>query len=175
MQRFNHIHYDKEKKTLDVGAGVIWKDVYEYLEQFASDASDHAPGVVGGDPLVGVSGWLLGGGYSLLTNRFGLGMDNVIGFRVLLPGLKGVCKVSGDSEENPEIFKALKVRSPYHDMIRAYVCLTGKGGGHNFGIITQFTLQVHDRAKRVGFLYWYSRLSLIVVDTDRPHPIGKIP
>ncbi|KAJ7895819.1 hypothetical protein B0H13DRAFT_2338686 [Mycena leptocephala] len=48
MKQFNHIKYDKEKKTLDVGAGVIWRDVYKYLELFASDVSDHAPGVVGG-------------------------------------------------------------------------------------------------------------------------------
>ena len=124
MQRFNYIDYDKENETLDIGAGLIWKDVYEYLERFASDDSDRAPGVVGGDPLVGVSGWLLGGGYSLLTNRFGLGIDNVVGFRVLLPGAKAVCNVSGDSEENPEIFKALKVRSPYHNMI---ACLSSFG------------------------------------------------
>ncbi|KAM6496653.1 hypothetical protein JOM56_007126 [Amanita muscaria] len=130
MKQFDHIKYDKEKKTLDVGAGVIWKDVYEYLEPFASDASDHAPGVVGGDPLVGVSGWLLGGGFSLQTNKFGLGIDNLIGFQVLLPGAQAVCNVS--REENPEIFKALK------------------GGGHNFGIITQFTMRVHDYAKRTA-------------------------
>jgi FAD/FMN-containing dehydrogenase len=109
MTHFNQIEYDKEKKTLDVGAGVIWKDVYNYLEPFASD---HAPGVVGGDPLVGVSGWLLGGGYSIQTNSFGLGIDNIVGFRVLLPD-KAVCNVS--REENPEIFKALKVRSLYHN------------------------------------------------------------
>jgi FAD/FMN-containing dehydrogenase len=115
LQRFNNIDYDKEKKTLDVGAGVIWKDVYEYLETFASDSSDHAPGVVGGDPLVGVSGWLLGGGYSLLTNRFGLGIDNVIRFRVVLPAGKGVCNVSSDPKEHPDLFKALKVRSPDHN------------------------------------------------------------
>ncbi|KIJ94572.1 hypothetical protein K443DRAFT_125166 [Laccaria amethystina LaAM-08-1] len=131
LQRFNHIAYDKEKKTLDVGAGVIWKDVYEYLETFVSDSSDHAPGVVGGDPLVGVSGWLLGGGYSLLTNRFGLGIDNVIRFRILLPDGKGVCNISSDTKGHLDLFKALK------------------GGGHNFGIITQFTLRVHDRAKRL--------------------------
>ncbi|KAF8187899.1 hypothetical protein K438DRAFT_1722721 [Mycena galopus ATCC 62051] len=124
MKRFNYMNYDKEKKTLDVGAGVIWKDVYDYLKPFASDL---APGVVGGDPLVGVSGWLLGGGYSLLTNRFGLGIDNIIRFRGILPS-KGVCNIS--CEENPEIFTALK------------------GGGHNFGIITQFTLRVHHYSKR---------------------------
>ncbi|KXN88054.1 Bifunctional solanapyrone synthase [Leucoagaricus sp. SymC.cos] len=125
MRKFDHIAYNKEKKTLDVGAGVLWRDVYKYLEQFQAD---RAPGVVGGDPLVGVSGWILGGGYSLQTNRFGLGIDNIVGFRVLLPGAKSACNVS--QEENPELFKALK------------------GGGHNFGIITQFTLRVHDHAPR---------------------------
>ena len=92
--------------TLDVGAGVIWGEVYKYLEP------GPALGVVGGDPLIGVSGWLLGGGYSLLTNRFGLGIDNIIGFRVVLPN-KGIC--NANDEENPEIFKALKVRSLYRD------------------------------------------------------------
>jgi len=89
--------------------GVTWKDVYDYLKLFDSDP---APGVVGGDPLVGVSGWLLGGGYSLLTNRFGLGADNVIEFRGILPS-KGICNIN--HKETPEIFMALKVRLVYHD------------------------------------------------------------
>jgi len=102
MKQFNCIRLDKEKKALDVGAGLIWKDVYDYLSSFRT------LGVVGGDPRVGVSGWLLGGGYSLLTNRFGLGIDNIIGFRVVLPG-KGICNVTS------KVFKALKVGSLYHD------------------------------------------------------------
>jgi len=104
MKRFNNITYNDVKKTLDVGAGVIWKDVYSYL-------GNHSVGVVGGDPLVGVSGWLLGGGYSLLTNMFGLGSDNILGFRAVVPS-KGICNLNAD--ENPEIFMALKVRSLYH-------------------------------------------------------------
>jgi FAD/FMN-containing dehydrogenase len=106
MKKFNCIHYNEQEKTLDVGAGLIWRQVYDYMNRFP------ALGVVGGDPLVGVSGWLLGGGYSLLTNRFGLGIDNVVGFRVIVPS-KGICTIS--HKENPEIFKALKVRSLYHD------------------------------------------------------------
>jgi len=111
MKQFNNIEYDEEKKTLDVGGGVTWGDVYTYLQSWASD---YALGAVGGDPATGVSGWLLGGGYSVLTNRFGLGIDNIVGFRVLLPG-RAVSYVS--LEENPEIFKALKVRSSSHNLI----------------------------------------------------------
>ena len=29
--------------------------------------------------------------------------------------------------------------------------LTDKGGGHNFGIVTWFTLKAYDRARRVSF------------------------
>ena len=64
MKRFNQIVYNKDTKTLDVGAGVTWGEVYKFLD--TPDCREL--GVVGGDPLVGVSGWLLGGGYSLLTN-----------------------------------------------------------------------------------------------------------
>lgn len=35
-------------------------------------------------------------GYSLLTNKYGLGMDNVVEFQVLLPGAKTVCEENTD-------------------------------------------------------------------------------
>lgn len=108
MGQFKQLHYDSEKKTLDVGAGATWKEVYDYMAQFASDL---APGIVGGDPRVGVAGWLLGGGYSLMTNRFGLGMDNIVEIRVLLPDTRAFCNVNHTT--NPEIFKALKVWPSY--------------------------------------------------------------
>ena len=109
LTKFNQIAYDNDKKTLDVGAGVTWSKVYSYL---ATLTSDRELGAVGGDPRVGVSGWLLGGGYSLLTNKYGLGMDNVVEFQVLLPGARAVCNVS--RIENPDLFKALKVWSSCH-------------------------------------------------------------
>jgi FAD/FMN-containing dehydrogenase len=113
MKQFNQITYDKDTKTLDVGAGLTFDDVYKFL-----GTSDYAElGGVGGDPKVGVSGWLLGGSYSLLTNKHGLGMDNVVGFQVLtpsvitqlqdMPGLAILYNVS--PKENLDLFKALKV------------------------------------------------------------------
>jgi FAD/FMN-containing dehydrogenase len=103
MKQFNQIAYNKDTKTLDVGAGLTWSDIYKFLDT----PEYHKLGVVGGDPLVGVSGWLLGGGYSLLTNKHGLGMDNVVGFQVLLPSDTTICNVNPG--ENPDLFKALKV------------------------------------------------------------------
>ena len=111
MKQFNQIAYNKDTKTLDVGAGLTWDDVYKFL-----DTPDYSKlGVVGGDPLVGVSGWLLGGGYSLLTNKHGLGMDNIVGFQVLTPNVTTQLEVlpsdttvyNVNNEKN--LFKALKV------------------------------------------------------------------
>ena len=62
MKQFNQIACNKETKTLDVGAG------YDISNFF--DIPDYSElGVVGEDYLVGVSGWLLSGGYSLPTNK----------------------------------------------------------------------------------------------------------
>ena len=113
MKQFNEISYDKDSECLNVGAGATWDDVYKFLK-----APEYRKlGVVGGDPLVGVSGWLLGGGYSLFTNTFGLGMDNVVEFQVITPNstteskdLPNDPKVRiANSRENPDLFRALKV------------------------------------------------------------------
>ena len=113
MKQFNQITYNPETQTLDVGAGVIWDQIYKFLDT----PEYHGVGVVGGSPQVGVSGWLLGGGYSVLTNKHGLGMDSVVGFRVItprattqlqvLPSDTTVCNVIPG--ENSDLFKALKV------------------------------------------------------------------
>jgi len=133
MKRFNQIAYNKGTKTLDVGAGLTFGDVYKFL-----DTPDYRGlGVVGGDPLVGV-GWLLGGGYSLLTNKHGLGIDNVVGFEVLTPSATAQLQDppidptlrNANLGENSDLFKALK------------------GGGHNFGIVTRFTLKTYMGDKR---------------------------
>jgi FAD/FMN-containing dehydrogenase len=117
MKQFNQIVFNNDTYTLDVGAGLTWDDIYKFLN---SDTPDYRNlGVVGGDPLVGVSGWLLGGGYSLLTNKHGLGVDNVVEFRVLTPSAIAQLQalpsdttgvINANPQENPDLFMALKVR-----------------------------------------------------------------
>jgi hypothetical protein len=55
---------------------------------------------------------------------YGLGLDQFVGFRVVLAN--GTV-VSADSETNPDLFWALR------------------GAGHNFGIITEVKLGIYDR------------------------------
>ncbi|KAH7920995.1 FAD-binding domain-containing protein [Leucogyrophana mollusca] len=131
LSRLTNKHYDSTSQTLTVGAGCLWDEVYGYMEQFKQN-------VVGGDHNkgVGIGGYLLGGGFSLKTNQFGLGIDNIVGMEVVLPsGLIVEAKADG---QYADLFFALK------------------GGGNNFGIVTQFTLNTHPQGKVYGGILVYN-------------------
>jgi hypothetical protein len=70
----------------------------------------------------GASGLILGGGTGWLTRRFGLSCDNVEGFTLVTA--EGSI-VRADSKENADLFWALR------------------GGGGNFGVVTQFEIKLH--------------------------------
>ncbi|THH03102.1 hypothetical protein EW145_g6525 [Phellinidium pouzarii] len=113
MTRFNEVVYDASSSTVEIGTGLIWDDVYAAL-------ADDNVNVVGGRVTgVGVAGFTLGGGYSWLTNQYGLTIDTVQAFELVLPN-GTVTTVT--SASNPDLFFGLR------------------GGFNNFGIVTKFTL-----------------------------------
>lgn len=60
MSRFSGVKYDAASQTAEVGAGLVWDDVYAALEPLGVN-------VVGGRVTgVGVAGFTLGGGELLL-------------------------------------------------------------------------------------------------------------
>ncbi len=70
----------------------------------------------------GASGLILGGGTGWLTRRFGLSCDNVEAFTLVTADGS---LLHADSKENSDLFWALR------------------GGGGNFGIVTEFDLKLH--------------------------------
>ncbi|KAK0184492.1 FAD dependent oxidoreductase [Armillaria mellea] len=116
MTRFNEVTYDSATQTAVIGAGNIWDDVYEVLNA-------QGVNVVGGRVTgIGVAGFTLGGGYSWLGNQYGLALDNVVTFGLVVPN---GAVVTVTEENDPDLFFSLK------------------GGFNNYGIVTQFTLKTH--------------------------------
>ncbi|KZO98683.1 Glucooligosaccharide oxidase [Calocera viscosa TUFC12733] len=117
MSRFSEVTYNAAASTVDLGAGLIWDDVYANL-------TPQGVNVVGGRVTgVGIGGFTLGGGYSWKTNQFGLTIDNMVSYELVLPN--GTI-VYPSATSYPDLFWALK------------------GAGQvNFGIVTTFTMNAY--------------------------------
>ncbi|CAF4066579.1 unnamed protein product [Rotaria sordida] len=78
MSRFRQITYHPTSQTVELGAGLLWGDVYQALDPLGVT-------VVGGRiSSVGVAGLILGGGYSWKSNQYGLSIDNAIEYEVTI-------------------------------------------------------------------------------------------
>ncbi|KAF8601270.1 FAD-binding domain-containing protein [Ceratobasidium sp. AG-I] len=111
--------------TVDIGAGLTWDTVYAALEPYNVN-------VVGGRVTgVGVGGFVLGGGYSWLSNQYGLAIDTVVAFEIVLPN--GTITTATETV-NPDLYFGLK------------------GGFNNFGVVTKFTLRAFPQQKVWGGL-----------------------
>ncbi|KAK0625504.1 hypothetical protein B0T17DRAFT_600017 [Bombardia bombarda] len=107
--------YDAASDTVDLGPGGVWRDVYHELHS-------HGRVVAGGrEGNVGVAGLILGGGNTFFTPRAGFACDNVVEFEVVLAD--GSVVTADGKGENADLFWALK------------------GGGNNFGIVTNFKMK----------------------------------
>lgn len=94
-----------------VGAGALWEDVIAQLEPAGVDA------VTGICPNVGIAGYTLGGGWGWWTKLKGVGVDSVLGYRVVLADGRTVV---ANATSEPELFWALR------------------GGGHGtLGVVTE--------------------------------------
>jgi hypothetical protein len=98
--------------AMTVGAGEGWQDVYEWADSLGVTA------IGGYHQTVGASGgWLTGGGHSVLSPVYGLGVDRVVQFRVVTPD--GIYRTASACQ-NQDLFWALR-----------------GGGGHAFGVVIE--------------------------------------
>jgi FAD/FMN-containing dehydrogenase len=83
----------------------------------------------------GCGGYTLGGGFGRLNRKYGLTIDNVTGARIITADGR-IRWIS--AEEDPDLFWAIR------------------GGGGNFGVVTEFEYQLHpfDRNVLSGNIVW---------------------
>ncbi|MDO1511088.1 FAD-binding oxidoreductase [Maribacter confluentis] len=119
------ITVNTENKTVKVGGGCIWNEV---------DNATHEHGLAIPSGMVsstGVGGLTLGGGVGYLSRKYGLTIDNLLEAEMVLADGS---LVTTNKDEHPNLFWAIR------------------GGGGNFGIVTNFTFQAHQQKMVYGGL-----------------------
>ncbi|KAF6815627.1 6-hydroxy-d-nicotine oxidase [Colletotrichum plurivorum] len=115
LRALDSVAIAEDKASARVGGGIISVNLAKFL---------HSHGVTtphGWCSSVGVAGWALGGGYGWSSAFYGLGVDQVLGARVVLAGGDVV-----DTDDHPDLLWALR----------------GAGNG-NFGIVVELRLRVY--------------------------------
>lgn len=117
LGEINHALVDVAGRTARAGGGALL-----YNLDFATTKHGlvTTAGVVSH---TGVGGFTLGGGYGRLNRKFGLTIDNLLSAQIVTPDGQ-VRRVSAD--ENADLFWAIR------------------GGGGNFGVVTEFEYRVHE-------------------------------
>ncbi len=113
----DHVEVDPDAKRVRVGPGATWADV---------DAATMAHGLATTGATVssvGVAGYTLGGGTGHLVRSLGTGADNLCAAEVVTAA---GAVVRASDNENADLYWALR------------------GGGANFGVVTEFEFALHE-------------------------------
>ncbi|MEJ2860768.1 FAD-binding oxidoreductase [Actinomycetospora flava] len=129
LSRIGDVVVDPTARRARIGGGALQRDV---------DAATQAHGLavpLGEIGHTGIGGIATGGGMGWLTRQYGLTCDNLVAAQVVLADGR---IVRAAPDENPDLFWAIR------------------GGGGNFGVITEFEVALHEVGPQVelGMLFY---------------------
>ncbi|GAB2643640.1 FAD-binding oxidoreductase [Nocardia goodfellowii] len=113
--QLDRIEIDADQRVATVGAGANWGAIQ------AAAGAHGLTGLAGSNPVVGVTGYTLGGGLSWFSRKYGWASDAVRAFEIVDAAGDPV-RVTADSD--PDLFWALR------------------GGGGDFAIVTGFEFEL---------------------------------
>lgn len=116
MRAINHVHVDPQGRTARVGPGATLADVDRATQEFGLLVPTRI------NSTTGIAGLTVGGGFGWTTRKLGLTIDSLQSARLVTAD--GVSRTASN-QEHPDLFWAVR------------------GGGGNFGIVTEFELQLH--------------------------------
>ena len=123
LNKMQNVDVDPGKQRARAEGGTTWGT-------FNDATGAHGLATTGGIiSTTGVGGLTLGGGIGYLTRGHGLSIDNLVSAEVVLADGR---KVTASETENEDLFWALR------------------GGGGNFGVVTQFEFQLHPLTEIYG-------------------------
>jgi hypothetical protein len=112
----DRVDVDPAARRARAGGGVTWG-------AFDAATQQHALATTGGlMPSTGIGGFTLGGGLGHLMRTHGLACDNLVSAQVVTADGR---RLHADATEHEDLFWALR------------------GGGGNFGVVTEFEFQLH--------------------------------
>lgn len=127
LRRMAKLDIDLSAQTITVGSGAVLIDVYAAL--WAEGLTIAA----GSCPTLGMAGHTLGGGYGLISRKFGTASDNLLALE-LVTAAGDILSCSAAA--NDDLFWACR-----------------GGGGGNFGVVTSLTLQAHPVSMAAYFTF----------------------
>ncbi len=123
LSGLSSVTVDPDARTARAGGGVTWGGFNDATGAYGLATTG---GIIS---TTGVGGLTLGGGIGYLARAYGLSCDNLLSAQVVTADGQ---TVTASETEHPDLFWALR------------------GGGGNFGVVTEFTFQLHPVAEIYG-------------------------